>query len=364
MVRSGVAGLLALLGGAAWLAQVHQSGGTGLLHGRFLAGALPAWVGVMVILGVIARQERDWRPLGLATRLTLFRGLLLCALAGFIALPPGAGVIAWLPGSLYTTAALIDLVDGYVARRRGEETPLGARLDVAMDALGLVVAPVAAIALGRLPAFYLLVGAAYYLFHGGLWLRRRQGWPVHLDRLKASRYTRMYAGYQMGFVATVLFPVVGPPGTTIAAAMFMVPTITLFTRDWLVTTGRLDASNRTYTAGLARAGQIAWQVLPLVRAAAAAGVVALIVGNRLPVGLVVVAPLLLLGVATRLVAFVAAVFLTLALAQQWSALTLATYLVMLVSLLAGGGRAALLGEERWLLTRAGERPPDHRGSVA
>jgi CDP-diacylglycerol--glycerol-3-phosphate 3-phosphatidyltransferase len=329
----------------------------------FLQGALPVWLVVVVMVLVVIRQEGHRGALGFATQLTLFRGVLLGGLAGSALLVREAadpGWVAWLPGSLYTAAALIDLVDGYVARLRGEETPLGARLDVALDALGLVVGPLAAIALGRLPAFYLVVGAVYYLFHGGLWLRRRLGWPVYLERLRPSRYTRMYAGYQMGLVATVLFPVVEQPGASIAAAAFMVPNLTLFSRDWLVTTGRLNNDAPAYLAGLTRFEAIVQVVMPFVRIAAAAGIVALVWSGHLPRLLLAHALLIVLGVTPRLVAFAAAIFLTLVLRGDSPSLVLATYLATLVTLLAGGGRASLWPEDRWLLRRAGE---GRRGSV-
>lgn len=324
----------------------------------FLMGAAPTWALVVAMLLVFRRQEGHRGPLGPATLLTLGRGLLLSALAGF-------GPLAWqgraetsllvslLPGLLYTTAALADLVDGYVARRTGDETALGGRLDVAMDALGLVVAPLVAIGLGRLPAFYLIVGAAYYLYHLGHWWRRRQGRPVF--PLRPSRVTRMYAGYQMGMVATVLFPVVGPPGTTAAAALFMVPNLTLFLRDWLVTTGRLDDGGARYRRLVGVASALGWELMLLTRVLAAAALSAAVAQGRLHPGLLVLAGTLLLGVATRLSAYVAVLFLCAAVAQAPTPLLAAGLLLTLTSLLGGGGRAALLREERWLLLRAGER---------
>jgi CDP-diacylglycerol--glycerol-3-phosphate 3-phosphatidyltransferase len=344
-------GLLLLFATAGLLATRFAAGQARL----FLVGALPLWLLVLALLVALGRQERHQGRLGLATQLTLARGLLLAALAGFAAQAPSLDPrLALLPGLLYTTAALIDLVDGYVARRRGEESALGARLDVAVDALGLVVGPLAAVALGRLPAFYLLVGSAYYLFHGGLWLRRRLKLAIH--PLPASRTTRMYAGYQMGLVATVLFPVVGPPGTIIAAAVFMLPTLGLFARDWLVVTGALAARP---PAGIdAPDPPGVWPALLLVRAAAAGGIAALVLQHRLPAALLLLALALLLGVATRLSAYAAAVFLTRAVTDDATALPVAALLATLVALLAGGGRAALLREDRWLLMRAGERPGD------
>jgi CDP-diacylglycerol---glycerol-3-phosphate 3-phosphatidyltransferase len=356
MIRALALTLLALLATALALGQTRRPGDGWL----FLAAAAPVWLLVATILLVLRRREGHLGTLGVATQITLGRGLLLSALAGFgplawQAAEPASMTVALMPGILYTTAALADLVDGYFARRHGMETALGSRLDVAIDALGLVVAPVVAIGLGRLPAFYLILGAAYYLFHGGHWWRRRQGKPVYLERMRPSRVTRMYAGYQMGMVATVLFPVVGPPGTTLAAALFMVPILTLFVRDWLVITGRLDSDGPGYTKLVAGLGRFAWQALLVVRLLSAAGIVVAVVQHQLPVVLLLLAATLLLGVATRLSAFVACIFLMLALAREVTPLTFAVLTVTLVSLLGGGGRAALLREEGLLLARAGEQ---------
>jgi CDP-diacylglycerol--glycerol-3-phosphate 3-phosphatidyltransferase len=316
---------------------------------RFLCGALPVWALVLAIFASL-RARTPAARIGPATALTLARGLLLGALAGFALLPP-RGLVAWAPAVLYTAAAVADLFDGYLARRLDEVSALGGQLDVALDALGLVVAPLAAVLLGRLPPWYLLLGAAYYLFQAGVWLRRRLGLPLFPERLAPYPHARMFAGYQMGLVATVLFPLLGPPGTSIAATAFMLPTLALFTRDWLVLSGRIapQAPRRALALGRAFLGLL----LPLLRVAAPAGLVGLVMTGRLNPALLVAAALLLAGILTRLIAFAAAVALTLILPDQ-GALAMVTFLVILPLLLAGGGRGALWDpEERWLLVRPG-----------
>jgi len=215
------------------------------------------------------------------------------------------------------------------------------------------VAPVVAVALGRLPPWYLLLGAAYYLFRAGLWLRRRRGLPLHEDRLRPDPRARVFAGYQMGLVATVLFPVLRPPGTFIAATLFMVPTLALFTREWLLVTGRLTPE---WGAGALRAGR-RWLglVLPGLRALVTAGLVALVAAGRISPLVLVAAALLAAGVLTRLTAFATAAALTTILGDG-SAFPLAVYLMTLLLLLAGGGRGVLWNpEDRWMVMKAGAR---------
>jgi CDP-diacylglycerol--glycerol-3-phosphate 3-phosphatidyltransferase len=331
-----------------------------VLAGRplpFLVGATAAWLVLSWTLAQARASEPGGAgPLGLATQLTLLRAWLVSAVAGFVLAPPRAGALAWAPGLLYTVAALCDLVDGYVARRRGEVSAVGARLDVAADALGLVIGPLAAVVLGRLPVWYLALGAAYYLFHGGLALRRRRGRPVHLERLRPSRYTRQFAGCQMGLVSTALFPVVGPPATTITAALFMTAPLVLFVRDYLVVTGRLDPDRGDEL--MRRVGMVLVSTLPLpLRVIAAAGLATLAGSGALPSVLLVAAILVALGVLTRITAFAAAVGVALVLASDPSAAGLVTFTALAALILTGAGPVAMWSpEDRLMLRRAGERP--------
>jgi CDP-diacylglycerol---glycerol-3-phosphate 3-phosphatidyltransferase len=225
---------------------------------------------------------------------------------------------------------------------------------------------VVAMALGRLPPWYLLLSLAYYLFEGGLWLRARRGLPVHRERLRPSGYSRVYAGLQMGFVATVLFPVLGPPATSIAATLFMLPTGTLFVRDWLVGTGRLDPRSPRYLQLIARTEQLLFAELPLpLRVAAAGGLGVLVAQGGLGPGFLGLALLLLVGLVTRLAAFLASVWLALLLAREPSAVVVVTFLATVTLLLLGGGRAALWSpEERLFLRRAGFRGATGRSAGA
>jgi CDP-diacylglycerol---glycerol-3-phosphate 3-phosphatidyltransferase len=184
--------------------------------------------------------------LGAATHVTLLRGLLVSLAAGFAAVPP-VGAVRWLPALLYAAAAIADRFDGIIARRLGQTTALGARLDEAMDALGLLAAPIVAVSWGRLPPWYLLVGVTYYIYRSAIWLRRRLELPVHLERVKRRQITRIFAGLQMTLVSVALAPLLSLEINSIAATLLMVPTLAFFARDWLIVIGR-TLPTRTATA--------------------------------------------------------------------------------------------------------------------
>jgi len=73
---------------------------------------------------------------GLANQLTIFRGLLICLLTGFLSLNPPEGFLAWIPDFLYSTALIMDGFDGYLARLRKETSAFGTFLDRDLDCLG------------------------------------------------------------------------------------------------------------------------------------------------------------------------------------------------------------------------------------
>ena len=181
-------------------------------------------------------------PLGVANRITLWRGWGISCLAGLIFLPcamlsRGPVWLAYIPGLLYLAVTCADFIDGLWARLTGTETALGRRLDIEMDALGTLAASALAVHLGRLPLFYLMVGASYYLFRWGTWHRRRRGRIVL--PLKNRFSARIVAGLNMGFVGVALLPVLAPQVLKLAAVCFSVPLLGGFLWDWLAVSARL-----------------------------------------------------------------------------------------------------------------------------
>jgi CDP-diacylglycerol--glycerol-3-phosphate 3-phosphatidyltransferase len=226
----------------------------------FHAGAAAAASGALlyVLLSFYRNLAHNHRPgeqpvsssLGAANRITLIRGVLICLLAGFWGwkLPESRTPdipAAWIPGMLYITAAVLDGVDGAIARRSGKRTALGSILDTEMDALGLLVAVGVGIRTRQLPPAFLAVGLAYYLFKAAAYRRQKRSAP--LISLRPRPEARAMAGLTMGVVGIALLPVYAPPVTTVAAVLFMLPFCYGFVRDWLVVCGtvRSDVEQRT-----------------------------------------------------------------------------------------------------------------------
>jgi CDP-diacylglycerol--glycerol-3-phosphate 3-phosphatidyltransferase len=307
--------------------------------------------------------------LGAANRITLLRGLLISLTAGFLFEAPGgepavSTVLTWLPGGLYLTAAVLDGVDGAWARRTKTTTPLGQALDVQFDALGVMVACAVAVGTRRLPVYYLVAGAAYYLFQLGLWCRRRRGKPIY--PAGSRTFARLMAGFQMGFLGIALLPIFSNKVLSVVAPVFLLPLLAGFVWDWQVVRGGVgkDLAQRceTLVAVLAAKGPPVLRCGLLVAGGGMlmASPAASFSGRLLvPVGLgfMVVA-----GVAGR----TAALLLGLVLAYQAtvagiSPLLMATLVGTLLILLTGTGDGSLWRpEDAFLLGKPAGREPSLR----
>lgn len=207
--------------------------------------------------------------LGAANWITLLRASGIVALAGFLplAFQPDYSLanlegLIWVPGLIYLCVCLLDLLDGYVARKQKRETELGKQLDIITDAAGMLVASVLAVALGRLPFIYLAVGLAYYPFIFGIWLRQRRALPV--ETLQSRPYARIIAGCQMGLVGVALLPIFTPTFTSLAASIFMTPLLLGFLRDWLVVSCRITTDSNQQSSLDRWVRSLTAKVLPLL----------------------------------------------------------------------------------------------------
>lgn len=295
----------------------------------------------------VAAGELDPR-LGVGTTVTLLRGLAIAAVGGFVAAPPPTGALEWVPGLLYAGVGLGDRLDGFLARATGHVTRLGTRLDTELDALGLLVAPLYGVVSGRLPIWYLGLSSAYYLFNGGLALRRWRGLPVRAESLRPSAHARAFAGMQMGMVAIALLPILSAELTRLAASLFMVPVLAGFGRDWLVATGRVEPTSLRYTHAIQRLITLTRGLLPVTTRfllLLAAGW--LIIGTRGPDTILLVLLLLvILGVAARLASLGLVFWVGLSPLAPFSLALLSGGL--LVILLGSGWLSLLQPEEPWL----------------
>ncbi len=194
-----------------------------------LAG-LPAWPALLVQLAMLTgawpdRTGHHGRGVGLANGVTLFRSALVGLLAAWAATASGPQAAMVGVASL---AFALDGLDGAIARRTGRSSRLGARLDMELDAVTVVVLGLLSWRQGHAGAWVLVAGAWRYAFVLAAsiapWLR------APLDDFRPRRWA-------CGAAVTALIAAVAltPPAGSLAAALGVGITSMSFLRDigWL-----------------------------------------------------------------------------------------------------------------------------------
>ena len=174
---------------------------------------------------------QPWPGLGAANRVTVGRAALVLSLAALVlhAQALSSAGLWWIIG-MAIAALCLDGVDGLVARRTGTGTAFGARFDMELDSILMLVLAALAWRTGRLDAWILLLGAPRYVFvaAGRLlpWLRA----PL------PQRLRRKSGCVAQGVALVVCLAPVVPPGLAAAgAALTLVLLVGSFAVDvrWL-----------------------------------------------------------------------------------------------------------------------------------
>jgi phosphatidylglycerophosphate synthase len=193
-------------------------GGLGLAaRGWLHAGSMYPWkaaalFAVMMAIAVVFIGEHPFRRFGTANRVTMIRSMLLALVAGLIAEPPtpriaGSAVV------LATVAAVLDGVDGWLARRSRTASGFGARFDMETDALLIMVLSVLVWQHGKAGAWVLAGGLMRY---GFVAVGRLLPWMAHPLR-PTFRGKAIAASHLVGLIVA-LAPIVPVPLSAIAVA--------------------------------------------------------------------------------------------------------------------------------------------------
>ncbi len=194
----------------------------------YVAKALAVYALVAGLVLVNLGAHHPFARFGSANRLTLARAALTALLAGLIGEQGGA--FAGFAFALAIVAALLDAVDGPVARATGMTSAFGARFDMETDAALLAVLAALAWQLDKAGPWVLASGLARYAFvaAGALapWLRAP---------LPPRSRRKLVCAVQTAALVTVLAPVLAPPATSILAALALALLLSSFAADviWL-----------------------------------------------------------------------------------------------------------------------------------
>jgi phosphatidylglycerophosphate synthase len=219
----------------------------GMCGAVLLAGALDwaldlppahsiATLGLYLGCILVARQ---WLPdhaphqhLGIANLITALRAGMVANLGGFLLAPPGSATTAWCVIGLAIVALILDGVDGWAARRTGQASAFGARIDQELDGLMMVILAALIWRMEVAGAWILIAGAWRYAF-----LILRAFVPSLRGELADSRRRRVLCGVAVGGLIACLGPIWSGPFALVLAGAVVAALSTSFILDirWLWT---------------------------------------------------------------------------------------------------------------------------------
>jgi phosphatidylglycerophosphate synthase len=137
---------------------------------------------------------------------------------------------AWRLVWTATIAAVLDAVDGPLARRRGEVSRFGARFDMETDAFLIVTLSVLIWRLDKAGAWVLLAGALRYLFVAAAWI-----WPWMAANLPESWRRKFTCVVQIATLIAAMSPLVPQPWSALVAGAGLALLVWSFAVDvrWL-----------------------------------------------------------------------------------------------------------------------------------
>lgn len=203
-----LAGAAVVLGTAAVLVAQAVAGGRG--------GLIAA--GVMALVTALCLRGLAFHPhdrLGLCNVVTLGRAAMMAVMASLVTLPGGlAGEgLAWGAVAFALAALALDGMDGWLARRSGLASALGARFDMEVDAALAAVLCVLAILSGKAGLWLLPLGFLRYA-----WVAAGAALPWLTGPLPDRFSRKAVCVVQIAALIALLAPVVVPPASTLIAA--------------------------------------------------------------------------------------------------------------------------------------------------
>ncbi len=204
---------LTLMIGACFIGLVAGLGGLGL---SYAAKAIGAYAGFGLAVATALFRDPPGTTLGAANRVTLLRAGLACLFAGLV----GEGALALgglaIPLVVGTVAFLVlDGVDGWLARRRGEVSDFGRLLDHETDALFLLILSVLVYQTANVGPWIMAAGLLHYIYLGV-----RAAWPrLRVDLPAARRGPAIGLGAMLGLLACLSLDLQAEVARAVAAGV-------------------------------------------------------------------------------------------------------------------------------------------------
>lgn len=200
--------------GAAGVAAVALLAGPSL---RASAGypwaATAIFIAMMAIAVSTARAHHPFAQFGAANHVTMVRAAVVSLIAALLVEPPAA-IVAWTVVAATVVLAGLDGLDGWLARRTGLASSFGARFDVEVDALLILLLSLFVWRHDKAGIWVLSCGLMRYLFVATGWVMPWLAGPLSPTLRGKSVAVAQFAG-----LALALAPVVPAPASAIVAAI-------------------------------------------------------------------------------------------------------------------------------------------------
>lgn len=169
------------------------------------------------------------RRFGYANMVTAFRASLV-SLTGATVLCfeslHQADTVLWILVGVVLFALSLDGIDGYLARRYRQESELGARFDMEVDAFLILILSVAAAMLDKAGAWVLMIGLMRYMFVAAGWFI-----PALTGALPQSLRRKSVCVVQVSTLCLILVPAITVPLSSYLAAVALVMLAISFSLD-------------------------------------------------------------------------------------------------------------------------------------
>ncbi|SIQ93755.1 Phosphatidylglycerophosphate synthase [Rhizobium sp. RU35A] len=186
------------------------------IHVPVIAALLLAGIFALVLRGLPAHRHARF---GFANLVTSLRAGIVSLVGATVLFSHSFGAahfdsLIWWTVAAVLFALALDGVDGYLARRYRQQSELGARFDMEVDALLILILSIGATVLGKAGLWVVLIGLMRYAFVMAQWFL-----PKLRGELAPSFRRKAVCVVQVAVLCLVLVPQVVPPVSTAMAAI-------------------------------------------------------------------------------------------------------------------------------------------------
>lgn len=223
VVRAVTAGVLLVLAYAPIVASETMSGAD------YIKRSVLFFAGAAILVAGLAGAHHPGPRFGAANVVTLLRVALGAGVAALIGEVP-TGRIAWLAATALVVIVALDGVDGWLARRAGEESPFGARFDMETDAALILILSVLVWRHEKAGAWVIACGLMRYAFVAAGWVL-----PWMAGPLRSTIRGKSVAVGQLVGLGAALLPVVPVVLSNLVAMVTLATLVWSFAVDiaWL-----------------------------------------------------------------------------------------------------------------------------------